>query len=54
MKYKFKLKHLVLAVLVVKAVLYGGAKPAGRQRGKGLLQPFVSQKMGQSHQIFRN
>ena len=29
MKYKFKLKHLVLAVLVVKAVLYGGAKPAG-------------------------
>ena len=32
----------------------GGAKPAGRQRGKGLLQPFVSQKMGQSHQIFRN
>ena len=29
MKYKFKLKHLVLAVLVVKAVLYGGAKRAG-------------------------
>ena len=29
MKYKFKLKHLVLAVLVVKAVLNGGAKPAG-------------------------
>ena len=29
MKCQFKLKHVVLAALVVKAVLYGGAKPAG-------------------------